>query len=112
MRIEERGSRIAHKLSSILNPRFCIFGSLCLCALVVILPVLLLAGKEPPAAPVNINSATEEQLQALPGIGPAMARRIARYRRRNGPFRRLEELLIIRGMSKQKLARLRPYLKI
>ncbi len=96
----------------------------CLGVLVVMFPVGLLARseKQNPAAPssasalalqapLDINAATEEQLQALPGIGPAMARRIVHYRERNGPFRRPEELLIIRGMSKKKLARIRPYIK-
>ena len=75
-------------------------------------PPLRAGGKRPPAAPVNVNTATLEQLQALPGIGPAMARSIGRHRERNGPFRRVEELLIIRGMSKKKLARLKPYLRV
>lgn len=48
----------------------------------------------------------------LPGIGQATAKQIIRFRERNGPFRRLEELLLIRGISERKLQRLRPYLKI
>lgn len=74
--------------------------------------LLVAAGKQPPAAPINVNTATAEQLQTLPGIGPAMARQIIHYRQRNGPFRRAEELLIVRGMSKKKLARLRPYVRV
>ena len=56
---------------------------------------------------VNINQATFEQLQTLPGIGPAIAQRILDYRRKNPPFRKIEELLIIRGISRDRLERLR-----
>src|SRR5262249_15555094 len=48
---------------------------------------------------VNINQASSEELQTLPGIGPAIAQRIVEYRRKNPPFRKVEELLIIRGIS-------------
>jgi len=68
--------------------------------------------KEPPKAPVNVNTATVEQLQTLPGVGPATARDIVRYREKSGPFRRVEELLIIRGMSKKKLARIKLYVRV
>lgn len=83
-----------------------------------LLEILLLAGalgwaaKQPPATPVNVNTANVEQLQTLPGIGPSTARSIVHYRQRNGPFRRIEDLLIIRGMSKKKLARLKPYVRL
>ena len=68
--------------------------------------------KEAPASPININTATAQQLVTLPGVGPSMAKAIIDFRSRNGPFRRVEELLIIKGMSKKKLAKLRPYLKV
>lgn len=73
--------------------------------------LLLALAKDPPAAPVNINTATVEQLVTLPGVGDTTARSIVRYREKNGPFRRVEDLLILKGMSKQKLAKLRPYVK-
>ncbi len=82
-------------------------------AVALLLTALLLFGqKKPPAQPVNVNTASEEELQQLPGVGPTMARAIVRYRARNGAFRRIEELLIIRGMSRAKLRRLRPYLRL
>ena len=74
--------------------------------------LLLALAKDPPAAPVNINTATIEQLQTLPGVGPATAKSIVRYREKNGPFRRVEELLIIKGMSRPRLQKLRPYVKV
>lgn len=68
--------------------------------------------KQPPAQPVDLNTATFEELKALPGIGPATARAIVRFRERSGPFRRVEDLLAIRGMTRQRLKRLRPYLAV
>jgi competence ComEA-like helix-hairpin-helix protein len=56
---------------------------------------------------ININQATSEELQTLPGIGPAIAQRILEYRRKNPPFRKVEELLIIRGISPDRLQRMK-----
>jgi len=83
-----------------------------LLAAALLLPALLLAAKELPTQPVNINTASAAELQKLPGIGPTTARSIIRYRERNGPFRRVEELLIIRGISRSRLKALRPYVTV
>ncbi len=48
---------------------------------------------------VNINTAEEEQLQTLPGIGPALAERIIAYREENGGFRYLYELTNVKGIG-------------
>ena len=71
-----------------------------------------LAQKTPPAAPVDLNTATVGQLQQLPGVGPAMANAIVQFRKKSGPFERLEDLLAIRGITSRKLERLRPYLTL
>jgi competence protein ComEA len=57
--------------------------------------------------PININRATLGELRSLPGIGPATAQKILEYRAKNPPFRRIEELLIIRGISRGRLERIR-----
>ena len=44
-------------------------------------------------APVNLNTATEAQLTGLPGIGPKAAQRILEYRKKNGSFKKIEEIL-------------------
>ena len=71
-----------------------------------------LAQKNPPAAPVDLNTATVLQLQQLPGVGPAMANAIVQFRKKSGPFERIEDLLAIRGITTRKLAQMRPYLTV
>ena len=68
-------------------------------------------GAEPLAraeAVVDLNRAAAAELDALPGIGPVLARRIVEHRQRHGPFRRVEELRAVRGVGPRLLARLRP----
>jgi len=70
------------------------------------------AQKTPPAAPLDLNSATVEQLEQLPGIGPTIAKAIVRFREKSGPLKRVEDLLAVRGVSKNKLEKLRPYVVV
>lgn len=48
---------------------------------------------------ININTATAQQLESLPGVGPALAKRIIEHREKHGPFKRPEDVIIVRGMS-------------
>ncbi len=59
---------------------------------------------------VNINTATAEQLQTLPGIGPALAQRILTYRAKNGPFASVAELSKIEGIGIKRLETLLDYI--
>ncbi len=59
------------------------------------------------AAPIHLNSATAEQLDELPGVGPATAARIIDYRSANGPFKTVDELDSVSGIGPAKLAELR-----
>jgi competence protein ComEA len=59
---------------------------------------------------VNINEATVEQLQLLPGIGPARAARIVEQRQKRGRFTRLRELRRVKGIGARTLKRLEPML--
>ncbi|GBC81047.1 ComE operon protein 1 [bacterium HR10] len=58
----------------------------------------------------NLNRATPVELQAIRGIGPVLAQEIVRYRERHGPFHRVEELLVLRGVGPRKLKALEAFL--
>lgn len=68
--------------------------------------------KKPPTEPLNLNTATATELEQLPGIGPATAQAIVRFREKSGPFQRVEDLLAIRRISKARLEKLRPYITV
>lgn len=61
---------------------------------------------------INLNTATPKQLEELPGIGPVLAKRIVEFRQKKGPYRRLEELLAIPGISEAKWKVLRDHLTV
>lgn len=65
-----------------------------------------------PAQPVNVNQATAEQLTSLPGIGPAMAKRIVDFRQKNGPFKKVEDLLSVRGIGEKKLEQIKTHIAL
>jgi competence protein ComEA len=75
-------------------------------------PASTSAQKTLPSQPINLNTATIAQLEALPGIGPNTAKSIVDFRNRSGPFQRVEDLLAIKGISKSKLEKLRPYVTV
>jgi competence ComEA-like helix-hairpin-helix protein len=70
------------------------------------------AQKKPPEKPIDINTASVEQLQQLPGVGPVIAQSIFDFRRKSGPFRRVEDLLAIRGISEARLKVIAPYVTV
>lgn len=66
----------------------------------------------PPRGPLDPNTASAAELEALPGIGPVLARRIVEHRRAHGRFERLEDLLEVQGIGPRMLERLRPLLRL
>ncbi|MCE5216835.1 helix-hairpin-helix domain-containing protein [bacterium] len=66
----------------------------------------------PAPGQVHLNSATAEELEALPGVGPVVAGRIVSYRQTVGPFRRVEDLLQVKGIGEKTFARMKPYLSL
>ncbi len=62
----------------------------------------------PASGPVLLNSATLEQLDSLPGIGPALAQQIVSYREAHGPFTAIDQLSEVPGIGPAKLEQLRP----
>jgi competence protein ComEA len=65
-----------------------------------------------PAAPVNLNTATLEQLDTLDGVGPGIAQRILDYREQHGGFARVEELGEVPGIGPKRLATLTPLVAV
>lgn len=63
-------------------------------------------------AKINLNSATLEQLDSIPGIGPVTAREILAWREKNGGFKSIDDLLQISGIGEKTLEKMRPYLAI
>ena len=59
--------------------------------------------------PVNINTASKKELDALPGIGEVLAQRIIDYRSANGPFSTVDELTKVKGIGAKTLEKLKPY---
>ncbi|HEX6324251.1 MAG TPA: helix-hairpin-helix domain-containing protein [Vicinamibacterales bacterium] len=64
------------------------------------------------AATVNINTATAADLAKLPGIGAATAARIIEYRQKNGPFKKVEELMNVRGIGEKSFLKLKPLVSV
>ena len=61
---------------------------------------------------INLNTATLRELETLPGIGPALARRIVEFREKRHGFRRIDELLAIPGISEKKWKAIRDKVEI
>jgi competence protein ComEA len=70
------------------------------------------APNAPAGAPVNLNTATLDQLDSLPGVGPVLAQRILDYRTENGPFTTIDQLQEVPGVGPKKFDSLKPHVRI
>jgi len=70
------------------------------------------AAKPASAGPVNINTASAAEFEGLPGIGATMAARIVEYRQKNGPFKKIEDLMNVRGLGEKNFLKLKPQLTL
>ena len=61
---------------------------------------------------LDVNLASAADFDTLPGIGPALAGRIVTFREKHGPFRRIEDLLVIPGIGSKKWKAMRAYLRV
>ena len=65
-----------------------------------------------PGAPVNLNAASLAQLQTLPGVGASTAQRILDYRQKNGAFKKIEELMNVKGLGEKSFLKLKPLVNV
>jgi competence protein ComEA len=70
------------------------------------------AAAKPAATPVNLNTATVAELETLPGVGPATAARIVEYRQKNGGFKKIEELMNVRGVGEKSFLKIKDLLTV
>jgi competence protein ComEA len=61
---------------------------------------------------INVNTATQAELESVPGIGPVLAGRIITWRTANGPFQALSDLTKVSGIGEKKLQDMQPYLTL
>jgi len=65
-----------------------------------------------PSSPINLNTANEAQLESLPGIGPKAAGRILEFRQKNGGFKKIEDLMNVKGIGEKNFLKLKPYISV
>ena len=70
------------------------------------------AKKKPPTQPININTASSDQLRQVPGIGPVTAQKIIQMCKSYGAFKSVNDLMAIRGIGPKRLEKMRMYLTV
>lgn len=70
------------------------------------------SAKASAAAPVNLNTATAAQLESLPGIGARTAALIVEYRQKNGGFKKVEELMNVRGVGEKSFLKIKALITV
>jgi competence protein ComEA len=73
-------------------------------------PAKAIPSKQALAGKININSATAEQLEVLPRIGAKTAQSIVEYRTQNGAFKKVEDLVNVKGIGEKMFEELRSYI--
>jgi len=82
-------------------------------------PLVAQRASKPPVAAtvasteaVNLNTATAAQIASLPGIGPKTADLVVQYRQKNGPFKKIEEVMNVRGIGEKSFLRIKDRLTV
>jgi competence protein ComEA len=92
--------------------------ALVLCALFLAAPLCTASAHAQSPAPaaekatLNLNAATAEQLATLPGIGPKVAERILEYRTKSGGFKKIEELMNVKGIGEKSFLKIKPLVSV
>jgi comEA protein len=84
-----------------------------LAVILMALAVTVVAGaaeNSQPSGVVNINTASSDELQLLPRVGPALAGRIIEFREANGPFQTVDEILAVKGVGESSFEKLEPWI--
>jgi competence protein ComEA len=63
-------------------------------------------------SPINLNTATAAQLETLPGVGKSTAQRIVEFRQKNGGFKKIEELMNVKGIGEKSFLKLKPLITV
>ena len=95
-------------------------GALVVLAVLLSGPIALAQQQKPPdeatrsgaATLVNLNTATAAQLETLPGVGATLAARIIEHRQKNGGFKKIEELMTIKGVGEKNFLKLKPLVTV
>lgn len=102
-----------------MKTKFVLLGLLLCAILAAAAPVLAIQAEEKPAAksgaparPVDLNQASAEELTTIPGVGLALAQRIVEFREKEGPFRRVEDLMKVKGIGEKSFQKMRQHVKV
>ena len=93
-----------------------LYATLIVCLMVGLPPHAAAQGrtattKDQPAI-VNLNTASSAQIEALPGVGASTAKRIIEYRDKNGGFKKIEELMNVKGIGEKSFLKLKPLITV
>ncbi len=90
----------------------CVLAMVCLPLIAPLAAQQKPARQKPPAvtaaAPLNLNTASAAQIATLPGVGPKAAQRIVEHRDKNGGFKKIEELMNVKGIGEKSFLKLKP----
>jgi competence protein ComEA len=75
-------------------------------------PAARSAAKPASTATVNLNTASAAELETLPGVGAKTAALIVEFRQKNGPFKKIEELMNVRGIGEKNFLKLKPQITV
>ena len=103
-----------HQFPEVIMTRTSLAVALLLCVGLIFAPISGFAQKSKAVSneKVNLNTASLEQLQTLPGVGPAMAKKIVEHRTKIGKFTKIDEILNVKGIGEKKFQKMKDRLAV